>query len=64
MDPKGHIYEGTDEKPVKPEDAARLDGYLRGRAEADKKVLDEATEKLERAALAEQLLKASESDGQ
>jgi hypothetical protein len=35
MDPMGHIYEGTDEKPVKPEDAARLDGYVRGRAEAE-----------------------------
>lgn len=30
MDPRGNIYEGTEEKPVKPEDAARLDGYLRG----------------------------------
>lgn len=35
MDPKGWIYEGTEEKPVKPEDAARLDGYLKGRAESD-----------------------------
>jgi len=44
MDPKGHIYEGTDEKPVKPEDAARLDGYLKARAEADAK--DMAEEKI------------------
>jgi hypothetical protein len=44
MDPKGHIYEGTDENPVKPEDAARLDGYLKGRAEADKKTQMEKLE--------------------
>ena len=35
MDPNGWIYEGTEEKPVKPDDAARLDGYLKGRAEGD-----------------------------
>jgi hypothetical protein len=40
MDPRGHIYEGSKEKPVKPEDAARLDGYLKGRAEADAKKRD------------------------
>lgn len=32
MDPNGRIYES--EKPP-PEDVARLDGYLRGRAEED-----------------------------
>ena len=37
MDPNGHIYEGTKDNPVKPEDAARLDGYLKARAEADLK---------------------------
>lgn len=44
MDPKGHIYEGTDESPVKPEDAARLDGYLKARAETDKKTQMEKLE--------------------
>lgn len=32
MDPNGHIYESDN---VPPEDAARLDGYLRGKAEAE-----------------------------
>jgi hypothetical protein len=49
MDPKGHIYEGTDEKPVKPEDAARLDGYLKGRAEADAKAAEAARTLVEKA---------------
>lgn len=40
MDPNGHIYEGTVEKPVTLEDAARLDGFLRGRAEADELMKD------------------------
>jgi hypothetical protein len=32
MDARGRIYHGED---VPPEDEARLDGYLRGRAEAE-----------------------------
>ncbi len=36
MDPKGRIYQGTEEKPVKPEDAARLDGFLKAKAAGDK----------------------------
>lgn len=32
MDPNGNIYESEN---VSAEDKARLDGYLRGRAEAD-----------------------------
>jgi hypothetical protein len=32
MDDRGHIYEADD---ASPEDKARLDGYLRGRAEAE-----------------------------
>jgi hypothetical protein len=44
MDARGHIYQGTEEKPVTDEDAARLDGYLRARSEADaeKKLLEKA----------------------
>ena len=34
MDPNGHIYESED---VSAEDRARLEGYLKGRAEADMK---------------------------
>jgi len=42
MDRKGRIYEGTKENPVKPEDKARLDGYLRARAEVDhEKMMEE-----------------------
>lgn len=49
MDPRGNIYEGTDEKPVKPEDAARLDGYLKARAEIDfEKTAKEKIAELER----------------
>jgi hypothetical protein len=40
MDPYGRIYMDDDEK-IPPEDKARLDGYLRGRAEADKRLVDE-----------------------
>lgn len=35
MDARGNIYEGTEDDPVTPEDKARLDGYLKARAEAD-----------------------------
>lgn len=35
MDAEGHIYEAP-EGDVPAEDKARLDGYLRGRAEAEK----------------------------
>jgi hypothetical protein len=37
MDPHGHIYEMTDNTAEQREDAARLDGYLRARAEHDRK---------------------------
>lgn len=40
MDPNGHIYI-EDEAKIPPEDKSRLDGYLRGRAEADKRLVDE-----------------------
>jgi hypothetical protein len=39
MDAEGNIYEIPDEQkddPVTKEDVARLDGFLRGRAEADR----------------------------
>jgi hypothetical protein len=58
MDPRGNIYEGTEENPVKPEDAARLDGYLKGRAEADKpKIETEMKAKLEELQTAEKAAK-------
>lgn len=44
MNTDGHIYQGSEEKPVKPEDAARLEGYLRGRAESDAKLIAEEFE--------------------
>lgn len=34
MDPNGRIYEDLDEA-IPAEDKARLDGYLKGRAESD-----------------------------
>lgn len=34
MDARGHIYSGP-EDTIPPEDKARLDGFLRGREEAD-----------------------------
>jgi len=38
MDTQGHIYEMTDSADsFQREDAARLDGYLRARAEHDRK---------------------------
>jgi len=49
MDPNGHIYEGEN---VPAEDKARLDGFLRGRAEGDaekKAALADAQAALERA---------------
>lgn len=49
MNRDGLIYEGTEEKPVKPEDAARLDGYLRGRAESDEAAFRAKIEELEEA---------------
>lgn len=42
MDPRGHIYAGTDAEPVTPQDQVRLDGYLRGRAEAELQLHREA----------------------
>lgn len=50
MDTDGRIYEEMEEK-IPPEDKARLDGFLRGRAEADQR--DRLREKL---AEVEQLL--------
>lgn len=41
MDANGHIYMSAD---VPAEDKARLDGYLRGRAEADKNAVLERLE--------------------
>lgn len=37
MDPYGNIYEVTDNTAEQREDVARLDGYLRARAENDRK---------------------------
>lgn len=48
MDPNGHIYEG---EHIPPEDKARLEGYLRGRAEEGAK-----ERALEREAQLERLL--------
>lgn len=43
MDPSGRIYIATeDAEAVDPRDAARLDGYLRGRAETDAREAVEA----------------------
>lgn len=41
MNTDGHIYQATKDKPVEDEDVARLDGYLRARAEADAKLIAE-----------------------
>lgn len=38
MDPNGRIYQG-DENMIPAEDKARLEGYLRGRAEAHREEL-------------------------
>jgi hypothetical protein len=54
MDPNGRIYEGTD---IPGEDKARLDGFLRGRAEADA-----VAAKAERVALLEQRLADEKGD--
>lgn len=37
MDPYGNVYETTDNTEEAREDRARLDGYLRARAEHDRK---------------------------
>lgn len=37
MDPNGHIYMDYEDK-IPAEDKARLDGFLRGRAESDMKL--------------------------
>jgi len=47
MDPRGNIYE---DENVPPEDAARLDGYLKARSEADKAKHDELLQDIKRAA--------------
>jgi hypothetical protein len=39
LDPRGHIYEDSPEKPVTAEDKARLDGFLKAKAQADKEEL-------------------------
>jgi hypothetical protein len=38
MDATGRIYEELEDQETNPEDRARLDGYLKGRAEIDETV--------------------------
>jgi hypothetical protein len=44
MDPNGNIYRGNADE-IPPEDVARLDGYLHGRAEANARKALEAERK-------------------
>lgn len=48
MDPYGHIYEIDEEGESTREDVARLEGYLRGRAESEKAAHEEALEQIRR----------------
>ena len=58
MDPRGHIYEAP-LADIPAEDKARLDGFLRGRAEADaQEIRDEAID-----ALKERLAKLEQEEG-
>jgi hypothetical protein len=45
MDPNGHIYEDLDDR-IPAEDKARLQGYLKGRAEADAPHREQAEKEL------------------
>lgn len=44
MDQNGHIYRAPEDE-IPAEDKARLDGFLRGRAEVDKALISEARAK-------------------
>lgn len=47
MDPNGHIYQDKAEL-IPLEDKARLEGFLRGRAEADEDKIEAIEDRLER----------------
>lgn len=60
MDPRGHIYM-DDEDKIPAEDKARLDGFLRGRSEADALAIARKQRRI--AAIEARLAESRRSDG-